>query len=270
MNGPTEPIVVALQQEKEAIHAELTGPDADWLVPLMPAMLGLDSVPPTFAGPQRLKNLARKYAGLRLPRVPMIFPRLVQIVLQQLVRFEDACHGWKELVRRYGRKLPGHEYLYAPPTPSVLARLASFQFIECGILPEHGRRIAGLARVGKRIESAWNFGTSPDAADKTCEFLLQQRGVGPWTIGSLRGTSMGDADAVVLGDYSLPKHVAYFLTGEEVIAGAPASDDDMLQMLEPFRPHRYYVAALLLHVPHPPRRGPRRAPLRRRMGVSRR
>ena len=121
--------------------------------------------------------------------------------------------------------------------------------------------------MAKRIESAWASGLTEDAADSTCKFLQAQRGVGPWTIGSLRGTSLGDADAVVLCDYSLPKQVAYFFTGQEAINGREATDDDMLRLLEPFRPHRYYVTALLMHAPHPPRRGPRRKPLRRRMGL---
>ena len=263
--GPTGPLVVKLHQMTGAIEAEIVGADADWLAPLLPGWLGLDFQSPTFDGPPRLRNLAIKHAGLRLPRVPLIFPRLVQIVLQQLVRFEDACHGWKELVRRHGTQVPGHDDLYLPPTAGALASLASFQFVECSILPEQGRRIVGLARVAKRIESVWGNGVTDDAADNTCRFLEAQRGVGPWTIGSLRGTSMGDDDAVVLGDYSLPKHVTYFFTSNEKIDGRDATDDDMLQMLQPFRPHRYYVTALLMHAPHPPRRGPRRTPLRQRM-----
>ena len=267
VQGPTGPLTVKLHQASAAVNVEIEGGDADWLAPLLPDWLGLNFEPPTFDSPSRLRNLARKHAGLRLPRVPLVFPRLVQIVLQQLVRFEDACHGWKELVRKHGTKAPGHDDLSLPPTADVLARLASFQWIECGILPEQGRRIAGLARAAKRIESAWGHGLADDAADETCKFLQTQRGVGPWTIGSLRGSSLGDADAVVLADYSLPKHVAYFFTGEETIDGRAATDDDMLRMLQPLRPYRYYATGLLMHAPPPPRRGPRRMPLRYRTGL---
>lgn len=265
MFGPTAPLVVEFRHEGDVICAQIAGPDIDWLAPLLTGLLGLDFQPPTFNAPSRLRNLARKHAGLRLPRAPLIFPRVVQIVLGQLVSHRDACHGWKELVRRHGTKAPGHDDLYLPPAADVLARLASFHFVECSILPEQGRRIVGLARMAKRIESAWGNGLAEDAADNTCRFLEAQRGVGPWTIGSLRGSSMGDSDAIVLGDYSLPKHVAYFFTGDETINGTDATDDDMLKLLQPFRPHRYYVTALLMHAPHPPRRGPRRRPLRDRM-----
>ena len=69
---------------------------------------------------------------------------------------------------------------------------------------------------------------------------------------------MADSDAVVLGDYGFPRMVAYFFAGEQ-----QATDDDMLRWLQPYRPHRFYVLSLLIKSGlRPPRRGPRRAPLR--------
>ena len=45
-----------------------------------------------------------------------------------------------------------------------------------------------------------------------------------------------------------------------------ADDDDMLRLLDPFRPHRFYVLSLLLKGgPVPPRRGPRATRLRYRL-----
>ena len=75
---------------------------------------------------------------------------------------------------------------------------------------------------------------------------------------------MGDADAEVLGDYSMPKLVSYFFEND-LQAADQATDDDLIRLLEPYRPHRFYVLTLLNRgAKPPPRRGPRRKSLRER------
>ncbi|MEM8866321.1 MAG: DNA-3-methyladenine glycosylase 2 family protein, partial [Planctomycetota bacterium] len=180
----------------------------------------------------------------------------------QLVSFRDACAGWRQLVRRYGTPSPDLPKLWYPPEPGVLKRLVSSQFIECGILPQHGRRIVETMRRATRLEEAWNAGDGADAADRLCNRLELLPGIGPWTIGFLRGSSLGDVDAELVGDYSHPKHVAHFFG--KPIAGA--DDEQMLKLLEPYRPHRFYALCLIiLGSPAPPRRGPRRRSIRDRL-----
>ena len=261
LDGPEGPLTVMLCQQHDAIDATLKGKGSDWLAPLIAKLLGLHFQPPTFSESERLKRLARNHPGLRLPQLPVLFPRLVQICLQQLVSFHDASHGWRMLVRRYGRTISSSEDLLAPPTSQVLARMAPYQFVECGILPEHGRRIARLARIAGKIERAWNVGSHLDAVEATSRLISSQHGVGPWTIGYLRGSAMGDSDAVLPGDYSLPSLVALFFTGRE-----RGTDEEMLEMLAPFRPYRFYVTTLLQKsIRSRPRRGPRRRRLRDRL-----
>ena len=67
---------------------------------------------------------------------------------------------------------------------------------------------------------------------------------------------LGDADAVVRGDYHFPHQVAHAL------AGRPRGDDDlMVELLEPFRGQRGRVLRMVvLRGPQPPRYGPRLAP----------
>lgn len=256
-------VVAECRAGDDEVAVRLRGPDAERFVPHLPTMLGLDYRPPEFDGPRRLRVLAHKFAGLRLPRAPLLFPRVVQIVLQQLISYHDACAGWRDLVRRYGQEVEGDDDLIAPPRPEVLARMATYQFVECGILPQHGRRISGLARIASGIERAWGGGVSGDSLETTSDLLLKQPGVGPWTVGYLRGSSMGDSDALVLGDYGFPKHVVYFFTGEE---RDDATDEDMLRYFEPYRPHRFLVRTLIVKgAPRPPRRGPRGRRLRERM-----
>ena len=78
-------------------------------------------------------------------------------------------------------------------------------------------------------------------------------GIGQWTAAEVAMVAMGDADAVSVGDYHLPHHVAW------VLAGEPRADDArMLELLEPYRGHRGRVIRLLVAgAPGPPRFGPR-------------
>lgn len=65
--------------------------------------------------------------------------------------------------------------------------------------------------------------------------------------------ALGDADAVSVGDYHVPHLVSWALAGEP-----RGSDERMLELLEPFRPHRGRVQRLLLASQiRPPAFGPR-------------
>jgi 3-methyladenine DNA glycosylase/8-oxoguanine DNA glycosylase len=78
--------------------------------------------------------------------------------------------------------------------------------------------------------------------------------VGEWTVAETLVVSHGDVDAVSVGDYHLKNIVAWHLAGEE-----RGSDERMLELLEPFRPHRARVVRLLEHAGAPQRKGPRLA-----------
>ena len=90
---------------------------------------------------------------------------------------------------------------------------------------------------------------SSDACGDVLEALP---GVGPWTSGYVRGSALADSDAVLVGDYNLPSSIAWALAGEE-----RADDERMLELLEPFRGHRFRVIRLvwMSGVKRVPRRG---------------
>ena len=117
--GPSGSLVVEMHQRGGQLDVSVMGPDAEWLVPMVPSLLGLGFSPPLFNEPRRLRLLARKFAGLRLPRLPIVFPRLVQIVLQQLVSYRDAWYGWRQLVLRHGEAILGQNDLMAPPSAQL-------------------------------------------------------------------------------------------------------------------------------------------------------
>ena len=68
----------------------------------------------------------------------------------------------------------------------------------------------------------------------------------------ITATSMGDADAVPVGDLHIPNTVAWLLAKEE-----RANDDRMLELLEPYAGHRWRVIRLAKSSGPAPRRGPR-------------
>ena len=264
--APEGPLVLTVRHELTCLQVQVTGAQPDWIEPYLSGLLGLDFTPPQLNGKRSIRLLAHNHRGMHLPRLPILFPRVVQTVLQQLVSFRDSCFAWRKLVEGLGEPIEGEEKLKAPPTPSKLARLSSEQCLQFGILPEFGRRVVTVAKVADRIESTWNHGRDPDAVSRTCELLGQLHGVGPWTIGFLQGSAMGDPDALVPGDYSFPKQVVYFFERNEMAADL-ATDEDMFERLSPYEPYRYYLLSLILKGgPRLPRKGPRRRSVRERMG----
>ncbi|MEM9185206.1 MAG: hypothetical protein AAGB00_01770 [Planctomycetota bacterium] len=269
---PAGGVVVLAQRGADALRVSLAGAGAGWVRPHLPGLFGLLDDATGFAPEGRLRRVVQKHTGLRLPRLPVVSHRLVQVVLQQLISFRDACRGWRRLVLRYGEAVPGGGGLYLPPAAGRLATLTVAEYTACDILPRHARLIRELAKQAAGLERLWDAGAAADstgsggdgsdgAADRLSDYLLRQPGVGPWTVGYLRGAGLGDADAVVLGDYGHPHHVAYFFTGKE-----RSDDAEMLRLLEPYRPHRFRVLQhLILGSAPPPRRGPRRARLNRRL-----
>ncbi|HYN69556.1 MAG TPA: hypothetical protein VEX41_05040, partial [Candidatus Eisenbacteria bacterium] len=81
-------------------------------------------------------------------------------------------------------------------------------------------------------------------------------GIGPWTAAEVSVRALGDPDAVSVGDAHLSHVVAWSLAGEP-----RATDERMLELLEPWRGHRARVVRLLESSGRvPPRFGPRVAP----------
>ena len=92
----------------------------------------------------------------------------------------------------------------------------------------------------------------PDAHQRLRTFP----GIGVWTANEVALRALGDPDAVSIGDFHLKNLVANALTGEP-----RATDERMVELLEPWRGHRQRVVRLLLAGgPRRPRRGPRFAP----------
>lgn len=246
---PDGPSAFELRQSKDSVRAEGYGPGASWLSERVEELCGLADRPGRFAPSDRVvSRLARKFSGTHLPRTPTVFNRIVQIVLLQLVTWPEACRAWGRLATETGEPAPGPFGLSVPPSAQSLKSIADFELIALGVLPKQARTILSLAKRVGRVEAAAEQG-----AETLGRLLEHLPGIGPWTIGYVRGSALADPDAVLVGDYNLPHSVAYALAGE------PRADDRrMLELLEPFRGHRFRVIRLLwMQGVHAPRRGPR-------------
>ncbi|EUA36891.1 hypothetical protein I549_0817 [Mycobacterium avium subsp. avium 2285 (R)] len=122
-----------------------------------------------------------------------------------------------------------------------------------GVPPRQRRPAAGAdggdLRAARRLA-----GTAGVAAGRAgARGVDVAAGVGEWTAAETAQRAFGDADAVSVGDYHIPKMVGWTLLGR------PVDDAGMLELLEPMRPHRQRVVRLLeaSGLAREPRRGPR-------------
>jgi 3-methyladenine DNA glycosylase/8-oxoguanine DNA glycosylase len=131
------------------------------------------------------------------------------------------------------------------------ALLPSWEWHRAGVDPKRSATVVRAARLAARLEEASGF-------DHEAAFarLTAVPGVGIWTAAETLQRSNGDADAVSVGDFHLPNLVGWALAGR-----ARSDDAQMLELLEPYRPHRYRVCRLLgLAGARAPRFGPRLTP----------
>jgi 3-methyladenine DNA glycosylase/8-oxoguanine DNA glycosylase len=226
------------------------GPGAPFAAERAASWFGLDDRGTDFQPPPgRVRDIARRRPDLRVPRLGTTYELLVAAVLEQRVTGHEAKAQWRALAYRYGEPAPGpHPRLRTIVGAEQLARFSDAQRHGLGIESSRGRTLGRVAREAARLDR--HVGDS-DALDRR---LLAIDGIGPWTSASVRHLAAGDEDAVLVGDYHLPSIVSFALTGE-----VRARDDaHMLELLEPYRPHRARAARLLsLGGPWPQRRGPR-------------
>jgi 3-methyladenine DNA glycosylase/8-oxoguanine DNA glycosylase len=128
------------------------------------------------------------------------------------------------------------------------------------VLGRHARTIHRAATTIARLDPTAH---DPDALSARLEAIP---GIGRWTAQVTLATVIGHPDAVPTGDFHLPHTIAWALAGEE-----RGDDDRMLELLEPFRGHRWRVICLLREAGiKAPRRGPKRgAQTHRRLGLRR-
>lgn len=233
------------------VDVEAYGPGAAWLVEHAPALVGAHDRGDEFDPRDPLiARLHRRYRGLRMTSAWNPVELMVPTILEQKVTSVEAHRAYGRLVRTHGHPAPGPRPLMLPPTIAELTELPSYAWHACGVERRRAETIRAVCGRAPSIEACASRGS-----DAFQSAIVSIPGVGVWTATMVALLAFGDPDAVIVGDFHLPSFVAWNLVGER-----EADDARMLELLEPFRPHRARVVALLgREGANPPRRAPKRA-----------
>lgn len=255
---PDGPAAQHLEIDGDHITVTAWGGGADYLLDTAPVLVGEDDDPASFRPRDPIaRKLVQAFPGLRLGRTDNVVEALVPTILEQKVQSEAAHDAYAHALRSMSGPAPGPVGLVLPPDPSMLARSPYWTWHRFGVERRRAETIRYACSRAAALERSVAAGL-----DTTRRALSALPGVGPWTVEQVCLGALGDADAVPTGDWHLPNLVAWTLAGV-----ARAGDDEMLEMLEPYRGHRGRVIRLVKACGRrPPRRGPR-LPLRSIAGM---
>lgn len=233
---PDGPVTARFADVPDGVEVEAWGPGAEWLIEHAPAWCGAldddsDFDPPS--GPVR--ELWRRRRGLRIPRTELVTERLIPVVFEQKVTGWEARRAYVRLVRALGEPAPGPLGLTLPPDPARVAELPYHDLHPFGV---ERRRAEVVRSICARAE--WFDAAAALPLADASALLASFPGLGPWSVAEVARTSFGDADAVSVGDYHIKHQVAWILAREP-----RGTDERMLELLEPFRPHRGRVQRLI-------------------------
>jgi 3-methyladenine DNA glycosylase/8-oxoguanine DNA glycosylase len=252
------PASLCIWVDGAALRAEAWGAGASDALASVPNFVGLTDDGASFdSGLHPLvRDVARARPGVRLIRTEAIFDAAVQAILGQKVTGLQAKRSFQLLARRAGRPAPlprvSRRPLLLPPAPADMLRaLSGHGATSLGIDVTRAATLREVALVAHHL-LAMSTAPASDAAGVRAA-LERIPGVGVWTANRVTLTALGDADAVAVGDYHLKNFVAFALAGEP-----RGTDERMVELLEPFRPHRARAVRLIeLSGVRPPRYGPR-------------
>lgn len=215
----------------DIVECEAWGAGAAEFLDGLPALLGADDdlsgfdpVEPTIA------EAYRRVPHLRLGRTGRVLEALIPAIIEQRVSGMDAWRAWRALVTTFGEPAPGPAPtgMRVPPSAEVWRRIPSWEFIKANVDPSRARTIVGCAQRADALERC-----------RTAQALRSLPGVGEWTAAETVQRAFGDADAISVGDYHLSTVVGRSLLGR------PIDDAEMVELLEPLRPHRQRAVRLL-------------------------
>ena len=253
MRTPTGPASLCVQARPSSgdVLARAWGPGAEWSLDRLPALLGADDDPSDFvAHHPEVAAGWRRHQHWRIGGTGLVMESLVPSILEQKVTGKQAFGAFRELVRRHGEPAPGPAAalrLMLQPTPETIAAIPSWEWLRLQVEPAQSRTMVNACRLASSLERLTQV--SHEEVDTR---LRSVRGIGVWTSAEVRQRALGDPDAVSFGDYHLANWVGWALVGHDI------SDEEMAEMLEPYRPQRGRAAAMAIAGGRSrPRRGPR-------------
>ncbi|MFC4140025.1 MULTISPECIES: DNA-3-methyladenine glycosylase [unclassified Microbacterium] len=247
---------LALRAARGEVHASAWGPGAAEALDAVPRLCGADDDSSGFDASQHplVEAAAQRHPGMRLTRTDRVFEALAGAIIEQKVTGMQAFGAWRQLVTRFGERVPGPtpRPMFVPPTAETWRRIPSWAWQRAAVQPQQSRTLVRAAARGDSVERAVLRASDGDARERA---LTSLPGVGTWTSAETRQRALGDPDAVSVGDYHLAHEVGYALTGSRT------DDAGMLELLAPWAGQRQRaVRFILASGVAEPRRGPRLAP----------
>lgn len=235
----------------DTVDCEAWGDGAEEFADGLPTLLGARDDPDAFKPDEPTIAAAQRRAPhLRIGRTERVLEALIPAVLEQRVAGADSFRSWRLLVTKFGGPAPGPapSRMRVLPNAEAWRRIPSWEFHLANVDPGRARTIIGCARRAASLERL-----CARAAPQARDALMSLPGVGVWTAAETAQRALGDTDALSIGDYHLAKVVGWSLLGH------PIDDAQMVDLLEPMRPHRYRAVRLLevSGLARNPRFGPR-------------
>ncbi|MEE6135887.1 DNA-3-methyladenine glycosylase 2 family protein [Mycobacterium sp. 050128] len=249
---PSGPVTACISRAAaDAAHCEAWGGGAEEFLERLPALLGADDDASEFTPTHPTVAAAHeRVPHLRLGRTGQVLEALIPAIIEQRVPGADAFSSWRKLVSKYGTPPPGPAPagMRVLPSAEVWRNIPSWEFHRANVDPRRAQTVVTCARRAASLE---RLASRPAAQVR--QALTSLPGVGEWTAAETAQRAFGDADAVSVGDYHVPKMIGWTLLGH------PVDDQGMLELLEPMRPHRHRVVCVLYAsgLAYEPRRGAR-------------
>jgi len=249
---PSGPVTARISKSApDTVACQAWGAGAEEFADALPALLGADDDATDFhPSHPTVATAAARVPHLRIGRTGRVLEALILAVLEQRVPGVDAFRSWRLLVTAYGTPAPGPApaIMRVPPTAEAWRTIPSWEFHRANVDPGRARTLIGCAARADSLERL-----TARAPAEAREALMSLPGVGVWTAAETAQRAFGDADALSVGDYHVSKMIGWTLLGR------PIDDAEMVELLEPMRPHRHRAVRLLevSGLAREPRRGPR-------------
>lgn len=184
------------------------------------------------AGHPQLGPITSALVGLKPLRPPTLFEMAVIAITEQQLSLAAAFRIRTRLIERLGRPIDG---LWVFPSPAKLAAAALDELRACGLSARKADHLTELAeRVACGRIDLEGLRLRSDAEAR--EILHSVRGLGPWSIDYILVRGLGRPDSLPASDVGLQRVVG------EQLSGRRMSADELVRVLEPFRPFRGLAA----------------------------
>ena len=251
---PQGPATLAVGASDGVVDAQAWGAGAAWMLEHLPRLLGaLDD----WAGLDLTRNAVLRRVlhstpGLRLPSTGLVLDALIPAILEQRVTGLQARSAWRAMMLAYGETAPGPapSGMRVMPTPAQLLAIPVWNWSRWDVDLARQRAIRAAASVADRLEQCADL-----ALEQAARRLQVVPGIGIWTAAETTQRAFGDPDSVSVHDYHIHNQVVFAFTGR-----ARGTDEEMLELLEPYRGHRQRVVRLIeVAGIRAPRFGPRQS-----------